>query len=167
MILIFVASLNENAKLANTLQAQLNENSIKSEIINLIDLNLPMFDSKKETEDGIPQTALDLSKKMKDATGYIFVSPEYNFSVPPVLVNMIAWVSRIGDDFRDLFTLKKIQLATHSGSNGIDLLNVLRNQFTRLGSLVMPREIVTSYANPLREDSSKRILDQFSNFIKE
>ncbi|WP_321469215.1 NAD(P)H-dependent oxidoreductase [Halarcobacter sp.] len=167
MILIFVASLNENVKLAQKLQTQLNDKKIESEIINLVELNLPMYDTDKEQNDGIPQKALELSEKMKKASGYIFVSPEYNFSVPPVLVNMIAWVSRIGDDFRELFSLKKIQLATHSGSNGIDLMNSLRAQFTRLGSIVMPREIVTSYTNPLREDSSDRILDHFSSLIKE
>jgi len=38
----------------------------------------------------------------------------HNFSLPPVLLNAIAWVSRVGGDFRKLFTLKSIQLATSS-----------------------------------------------------
>ena len=167
MTLIFVASLNENMKLANTIKSKLDKQNIESKIINLVDLNLPMYDTFKEQNDGIPQTALDLAKQMEEATAYIFVSPEYNFGVPPVLVNTIAWISRIGDNFRKLFTLKKIQLATHSGSNGQDLLNALRSQFTRLGAIVMPREILTTYEKKCKEDSLERILEQFETLIKE
>ena len=145
MVLIFVASLNENMSLANLVKSKLESKKIDSRIINLVDLNLPMYDTFKEQNDGIPQVALDLAKQMEEATAYVFVSPEYNYGVPPVLVNAIAWISRIGDNFRKLFSLKKIQLATHSGSGGQDLLNALRSQFTRLGAVVMPREIIATY----------------------
>jgi NAD(P)H-dependent FMN reductase len=167
MILIFVASLNENMKLADTIKTKLDKQNINSKIINLVNLNLPMYDTFKEQNDGIPQIALGLAKEMQDAKAYIFVSPEYNFGVPPVLVNTIAWISRIGDNFRALFTLKKIQLATHSGSNGQDLLNSLRSQFTRLGAIVMPREIIVTYEKQCKEDSLEKILQQFESFIKE
>lgn len=167
MVLIFVASLNENVNLANIIKNKLENKKIDSKIINLVELNLPMYDTFKEQHDGIPQVALDLAKEMKEASGYIFVSPEYNYGVPPVLVNMIAWISRIGDNFRKLFILKKIQLATHSGSNGQDLLNALRSQFTRLGAIVMPREILATYEKKCKEDSLERILEQFETLIKE
>ena len=167
MVLIFVASLNENVTLANMIKDKLENKNVNSKIINLVDLNLPMYDTFKEQNDGIPTVALDLAKEMENATAYIFVSPEYNYGVPPVLVNMIAWISRIGDNFRALFTLKKIQLATHSGSNGQDLLNALRSQFTRLGAVVMPREIITTYEKKCNEDSLERILSQFETLVKE
>lgn len=167
MVLIFVASLNENVTLANMIKNKLENKNVNSKIINLVDLNLPMYDTFKEQNDGIPQVALDLAKQMEEATAYVFVSPEYNYGVPPVLVNMIAWVSRIGDNFRALFSLKKIQLATHSGSNGQDLLNALRSQFTRLGAIVMPREIIATYEKKCKEDSLERILEQFETLIKE
>ena len=166
MTLIFVASLNENMKLANILKEQLNSLGKQSEIVNLVELNLPMYDSYKEEHDGIPTKVNELIEKMKKADGYIFVSPEYNYSLPPVLVNTVAWVSRVGDDFRELFTLKTIQLATHSGGGGSDVMNAMRAQFTKLGSIVMPREIITTYQTPLRTDSSERILKQFVDFTK-
>lgn len=166
MYLIFVASLNENMKLANTLQGQLKDLGKESQIINLVDLDLPMYDSFKEEHDGIPNKIESLIKDMKNASAYVFVSPEYNFSLPPVLVNTVAWISRVGDDFREVFTLKPIQLATHSGGGGSDVSNAMRTQFTKLGSLVMPREIITTYQSPLRVDSSKRILEQFVQVAK-
>jgi len=166
MYLIFVASLNENMKLANILKKQLHSLGKESEIINLVDLDLPIYDSFKEEHDGIPKKVNNLIEQMKNADGYIFVSPEYNYSLPPVLVNTVAWISRVGDDFRELFTLKTIQLATHSGGGGSDVINAMRVQFTKLGSIVMPREIITTYQTPLRSDSSERILKQFVDFAK-
>lgn len=161
MYLIFVSSLNENVKLANRIKDELKDSGKDSELINLVDLNLPMYDTSKEQNDGIPQKALDLAEKMKDAEGYVFVSPEYNFNVPPVLVNFISWISRIGENFRALFSLKTIQLATHSGSNGKDFMTSTKNQFTKLGAIVAPREIITSYAQGIEEDTLKTIVNEF------
>lgn len=166
-VLIFVGSLNMNMSLAKKIAEQLEDQNIQSEIINLVELNLPMYDSLKEEQEGIPQKILELYEKMKTVSAYVFVSPEYNFSLTPVLVNTIAWISRTGDDFRELFTLKTIQLATHSGGSGKDTLDGMRTQFTRLGSIIMPREILTTYEKPLNEDSSSKILEQFSSLIKE
>lgn len=166
MYLILVASLNENMKLANILQEQLKEFGKDSKIINLVDLNLPMYDSFKEEHDGIPSQIAPLMDEMENADGYIIVSPEYNYSLPPVLVNAIAWISRVGDDFRRVFTLKVIQLATHSGGGGNDVSNAMRSQLTKLGSLVMPREIITTYQTPIRTDSSEKILKQFIKFTE-
>lgn len=166
MILIFVASLNENMNLALKIQEQLKQLGEKSEIINLVELNLPMYDSLKEQNDGIPEEISSIIEKMNSAKAYVFVSPEYNFSLPPAHVNFIAWVSRVGDDFRKLFSMKKIQLATHSGGGGNDVVNAMRTQFTKLGSIVMPREILTTYQTALKEDSSKRVLSTFTEFLK-
>ncbi|PHR69003.1 MAG: NADPH-dependent FMN reductase [Arcobacter sp.] len=161
MYIIFVASLNENMKLAKKVEEQLKQEGKTSEIINLVELNLPMYDSLKEEKDGIPNGILDLISKMQETQGYIFVSPEYNFSLPPVLVNFIAWVSRADEDFRKVFTLKPIQLAVHAGGGGSDVSAAMRNQFTRLGALVMPREIIATYQKPIEDGSLKRILEQF------
>ena len=90
MILIFVASLNENMKLAKTLKEQLESLEQRSEIINLVELELPMYDSLKEEKDGIPRKINFLIEQMNQAQGYVFVTPEYNFLLPPVLVNTIA-----------------------------------------------------------------------------
>ena len=161
MYIIFVASLNENMKLAKKVEEQLKQEGKTSEIINLVELNLPMYDSLKEEKDGIPKGILELISTMQEAKAYIFVSPEYNFSLPPVLVNFIAWVSRADEDFRKVFTLKAIQLAVHAGGGGTDVSAAMRNQFTRLGALVMPREIIATYQKPIEDGSLKRILEQF------
>lgn len=164
MYLIFVSSLNMNMQMALTLQKQLESLGKKSEIINLVELEFPMYDSFKEENDGIPQITYELVEKMKKADGYIVVSPEYNYSIPPVLTNVIAWISRIGDDFRAVFNEKVILLATFSGGNGNEVLNAMRTQFTKLGSIVVSREILATYQQALDEQSSLKSIKQFIKF---
>lgn len=163
MVLIFVSSLNENLKLANSIKTYLNSKNIEAAIINLVDLNLPLYNSKIEETSGIPNEVLKLVSLMKNSSSYIFVNPEYNSCLTPVLVNTIAWVSRVGDDFRELFSLKKIQLATFSNVRGYDMLNALRIQLSRMGSIVMPREIIVTTKNELNVKSMEKILDTFTN----
>mgnify|MGYP000314734157 CR=1 FL=1 len=164
MYTILVASLNENMKLAKVLQQHLSELNQKSEIVNLVELELPMYDSLKEEQNGIPTIIQELNQKMIRASGYIVVAPEYKYSIPPVLTNVIAWISRSSDDFREVFTNKFVQLATHSGGGGSDVMNAIRSQLNKLGSVVVPREIITTYQKPLDKDGSKRIIEQFVTF---
>lgn len=166
MYTIFVSSLNENMKLASMLKNQLEDLECKVEIINLVNLDLPMYDSLKEEKDGIPDGIVSIVKIMEQSQGYIVISPEYNYSTPPVLTNFIAWVSRASDDFRKVFNEKFILLATHSGGGGNDVINTMRSQFTKLGSIVMPREIITTYQKVLELENSEKIIKQFIKFTK-
>ena len=45
--------------------------------------------SLNENNNGIPKKIESIISQMKDANGYIFVTPEYNYSLPPVLVNLV------------------------------------------------------------------------------
>lgn len=166
MYLILVASLNENMKLAQILQKQLSTLNQESKIINLVNLGLPLYDSFKEEHDGIPKRIFDLMQTMEQAKAYIVVSPEYNGSIPPVLSNTMAWISRASQDFRKLFNEKVILLATHSGSGGTGVTQAMRAQFMKLGSIVLSREILTTYEHKLEESSSKRILEQLIRFTQ-
>ena len=71
MVLVLVASLNENVNLANQIKNELDNKNVDSKIVNLVDLNLPMYDTSKEQNNGIPQIALDLAKQMEEATAYV------------------------------------------------------------------------------------------------
>ncbi len=164
MYTILVASLNENMVLANKLQAQLKELGKESAIINLVELNLPLYDSLKEEKSGIPSPIPTLMNTMEKSDGYIVVAPEYNWSTPPVLSNTITWLSRANDDFRALFNEKMVLLASHSGGDGSILMQVMRAQFVKMGAIVLSREILTTYEKKLNETSSSEILGQLIRF---
>jgi NAD(P)H-dependent FMN reductase len=157
MYTLFVASLNENVKLAKILETQLKELNVKNTMINLVELNLPMYSSKEE-EKGIPKAIDELVQTLENSKGYIVIAPEYNYSIPPVLTNAVAWMSRIDPEFKKYFEQKSVLLATHSGGGGADVLRDMRNQFTKLGANVLEEEILTTYKKPLDETYSKQVL---------
>jgi len=160
MYIIIVASLNENVKLANKIQDKLNKENIKNEMINLIELDLPMYSSKIEDE-GIPKIVQNLHSKFENAKAFIIVSPEYNYSIAPSLTNAIAWVSRVGDDFRKIFTNKNTLLTTHSGGGGTDMLKGLRLQLSKLNAKVYDKEVITTYKKRLDEKYLDEVLNEF------
>ena len=160
MYTILVASLNENVKLANIIEEQLHILEKKVEIINLIELDLPMYSSLREN-DGIHSNVHKLIQKLENSKAYIIVTPEYNYSIPPVLTNTIAWVSRVGDDFRKQFKGKNILLATHSGSGGSDVLAELRKQLSKLEANVYEKDILTTYRKKVDINLLDNILNKF------
>lgn len=62
--------------------------------IDLKDYPIPFYDGDVETEDGMPENAKYLRRKMIESDGVIISTPEYNGSVSAVLKNTIDWLSR-------------------------------------------------------------------------
>lgn len=57
-----------------------------------LDENLPGFN--QDNEKNPPATIVDFKKKINEADAILFVTPEYNYSVPGILKNYIDWASR-------------------------------------------------------------------------
>lgn len=55
---------------------------------------IPLYDGDVEAEHGIPAEVEALKDRVRSADAIIVSTPEYNFSVPGVLKNMIDWLSR-------------------------------------------------------------------------
>ncbi|MBP1761118.1 MAG: putative flavoprotein [Firmicutes bacterium] len=63
-------------------------------ILEIADLSMiPFFNEDLETE-GVPQVVFDFNKKIADADALLIATPEYNYSIPPVLKNALDWASR-------------------------------------------------------------------------
>lgn len=61
---------------------------------------IPPFNQDKE--DPAPRIVIDLKEKIRSSDAVLFVTPEYNYSVPGVLKNAIDWASRpYGDSALD------------------------------------------------------------------
>ncbi len=62
--------------------------------LEILSLNeLPMYNQDIENEP--PQVVLDFKAKVKAADSVLWVTPEYNSSIPGVLGNAIDWLSRV------------------------------------------------------------------------
>ncbi len=72
---------------------------IKSRYINKFDLeiltlqDIPMYN--QDIENDPPQAVVDFKSQVKAADAVLWVTPEYNGTVPGVLVNAIDWLSRV------------------------------------------------------------------------
>jgi chromate reductase len=91
-IAVFVGSLRKgsyNLKTAKALKALAPE-SLSLELVSIGEL--PMFN--EDLEDNPPQEWVDLREKIHAADGLLFLTPEYNRSVPGVLKNAIDVGSR-------------------------------------------------------------------------
>jgi chromate reductase len=58
---------------------------------------LPLYNADIQEASGFPGPAEDLASAIRAADGVLFVSPEYNWSMPGGLKNAIDWVSRMKD----------------------------------------------------------------------
>jgi len=63
-------------------------------LLDLRDLNLPLFDEDLEARSGLPEGAKRLKELLKAHGGMLIASPEYNSSITAVLKNAIDWASR-------------------------------------------------------------------------
>lgn len=106
-ILVFAGSNRTGAFSGRTADAAQKELAVQgAEVtrISLADYPLPIMDQDLEAEKGIPENAMKLGRLIATHDAVVICSPEYNASIPPLLKNVIDWVSRIrkegGREFR-------------------------------------------------------------------
>jgi chromate reductase len=62
-------------------------------VLDIFDLDgIPVFSEDEEREP--PAKVVDLKKRIREADAVLFVTPEYNYSIPGGLKNAIDWASR-------------------------------------------------------------------------
>ncbi|MBC76039.1 MAG: NADPH-dependent FMN reductase [Halobacteriovoraceae bacterium] len=148
-VVILAGSNNKNLELANEFEKHFTAKSVKSTVLDLVSLNLPLYTPTEEVR-GIPKAVLQYKELMDNAKGFVFVVPEYNGGVPPVVTNFIAWISRSGDqDWRSTFNAKPAGIASFSGSGGVQALVSLRTQLSYIGLNVIGRQVRATFKEGL------------------
>jgi chromate reductase, NAD(P)H dehydrogenase (quinone) len=64
------------------------------ELTDLREFDVPLYDGDLEAEAGIPPGAEALKRRLEASDAFIIASPEYNYSMPGILKNLIDWTSR-------------------------------------------------------------------------
>ena len=95
-IIGFTGSLRRNSYNRAALNAakELLPEGASLEIVDIA--QIPFFNEDLEAED-TPQAVVDFKKKLAAADAILISTPEYNYSIPPVLKNALDWASR-GED---------------------------------------------------------------------
>ena len=159
-LIIIAASNGKNLELSKNFLQKSQELSIPSEILDLTTLNIPLYNPRIHSSKNIPDEVNSIKEKLFAIDKWIICAPEYNGSIPPILSNLIAWLSISGDDFRNLFNGQPIAIATFSGGPGIELITSLRMQLAHLGAQVVGRHLSANYNKPAEEKTIKDIIQR-------
>ena len=159
-ITIILASQGHNRALAEQVLNELKTHAVHANIIDLVDLDLPLYSSKAQDDIGWPPQLKAVFEACQSSHGFVVVAPEYNGGIPPALTNAIAWLSVMGKEWREAFNAKVAGIATFSGGGGMQLIIALRNQLAYLGLTVIGRAIQTTHQKPLKDDTLKDFTSQ-------
>jgi chromate reductase, NAD(P)H dehydrogenase (quinone) len=101
---------------------------------------IPLYDGDLESAHGIPEAVARLKDAIATADGLLFVTPEYNNSMPGVAKNAIDWLSRPAADIRRVFGGRPVAIAGASpgGFGTILSQNAWLPVFRTLGADVWP-----------------------------
>lgn len=162
-ILVLAGSLRRgsyNRALAHAATAALEEAGGDVTHIDLRDYPLALYDADLEADEGLPDSARQLHRIFSGHQGVFLASPEYNANVTPLMLNMLAWVSRVTDDGgmqaafgEPVFALGSASPGGFGGYRGlVALRQVLELQ---LGARILPAMIAVATAHEAFDEANK------------
>jgi chromate reductase len=162
-ILVIPGSLRTgslNAKLAAVAAHQFAQAGAEVTKLSLADFPLPIFDGDLQARSGVPKNAVDLKRMIGAHHGVVFVTPEYNSSVPPLLKNAIDWVSRVQDAHETRGQVFRgrafaIASASHSRLGGARAIAALRLILSACQALVIPSQLALAFADEAYDDMDR------------
>jgi chromate reductase len=162
-ILVIPGSLRTgslNAKLAAVASQEFAQSGAEVTRVSLGDFPLPIYDGDLLTKSGVPKHAVSLKRMIGAHHGVLFVTPEYNSSVPPLLKNTIDWVSRVQDTSEirgQVFRGRPFAIAAASENRlgGTRALAALRLILTACHAIVIPNQLALSFAGEAYDDRDR------------
>ena len=160
-ILIIPGSLRTgsmNVRLAGTIAREFVRADADVTRISLADFSLPIYDADLETKSGVPAHAVDLKRMLGAHHGVVFVTPEYNSSLPPLVKNAIDWISRVqerGETPGQVFRTRAFALASASGGKlgGARCRAAFRLILAGCRAPVIANQLTLSFADQAYDDS--------------
>jgi NAD(P)H-dependent FMN reductase len=162
-ILVIPGSLRTgslNARLAATAAHELGQAGADVTRISLVDFPLPIYDGDLQGKSGVPKQAVNLKRMMSAHHGVLVVTPEYNSSVPPLVKNVIDWVSRVQDPQESrgqMFRERPFAIAAASEGRlgGTRALAALRLILSACHATVIPNQLALSFASEAYDDKDR------------
>ncbi len=175
IIAVFVGSVRRDrigVRVARWIERKLKARNHRVFFIDPMELDLPLLDRMYKEMDNPSEKLRDLGNKIKDAEGYVPVTPEYNRNTSSALKNTL-------DYFLEEYYFKPSAIVSYSPGmfGGINAAQQLRLIFAELGapsipsSLPIPRvhKVIDENGILIDESYDKRVnkfLDEFEWYIK-
>ena len=166
-IIIISATSGQNYTLSKDIYSLLKELKVSIEIINLEKYDIPLFTAANydTMKSDVGKIIDNIVSALVGSDGIVICAPEYNGNIPPIVNNMIAWISVSTPNWRDGF-INKISLVASNSGGAANKYNIsMKNQLEHLGSVVYPRFICVNDNNPLNIKSVKKILKDFIKLL--
>jgi chromate reductase len=140
--------------------------------------SLPVYNFDDHQANGVPAAVTQFVDAIRAADGLIIVSPEYNWTIPGGLKNLIDWISRVKDQ---PFEGKPVALQSCAGGllGGSRMQYHLRQSLASIGGMlfIKPEVFVTMSAKKFDEktleltdqptkDMVKLQLESYEKFIR-
>lgn len=147
-----------NRKLAHVAEEILKRHDGETDVIDLKDHPLPVYDGDLEESDGIPDACWKLKARIASAHSVVVCSPEYNGGTPGMLKNTLDWTTRGGSN---PWSGKVVMLMGASdGPWGTNRMQPsLRASFAVMGALVIPQTVTIPRASTVWDEAGK-LLDE-------
>lgn len=160
-ILIIPGSLRTgsiNVRLAGVIAREFAKADADVTRISLADYPLPIYDGDLEAKSGVPANAVNLKRMIGAHHGVVFVTPEYNSSLPALVKNAIDWVTRVedrGETQGQVFRERAFALASASEGKlgGARVLAAFRLILSGCRALVIPNQLALSFADQAYDDA--------------
>lgn len=160
-ILIIPGSLRTgslNVRLAGVIAREFAKADADVTRISLGDYPLPIYDGDLEAKSGVPANAVNLKLMIGSHHGVVFVTPEYNSSLPALVKNAVDWVTRVedrGETQGQVFRERAFALASASEGKlgGARCLAAFRLILSGCRGLVIPNQLALSFADQAYDDA--------------
>jgi chromate reductase len=122
--------------------------------VTLLDLNdfaLPLYHGDLEDKEGLPANAKKLIDLIKDHSGLLIASPEYNSMITPLLKNTIDWCTR-GDDNPFIGKVAAVVSASPGALGAVRSMTLARALLLHLGSHIVPAQVFVAKAHEAFDD---------------
>jgi chromate reductase, NAD(P)H dehydrogenase (quinone) len=115
-------------------------------VVDFKELPIPLYEGDLEEAEGIPANALKLIELIRQHSGVLIASPEYNSQLTPLLKNALDWCTRADEN-----PLKGKVAAVVSASpgmfGGIRSMTLCRQLLVHLGCQVIPAQCIVPQAH--------------------
>ena len=127
-----------NEVLRRHMSMKLREAGVKVTDLDLSDFEMPIFNQDIEDAGNTPEAAKRLADLFRSHDIIFIATPEYNGGIPPLVVNMLAWVSRQGKPSPFRHAIFGIGGVSDGKYATIFSLSHLRDTLSKVGAVVAP-----------------------------